>query len=147
MANRQNILQSLRHRADGLGRLLLPALAGTLLCPAGIVCAEGQGAPAQEHGIAAHEHSLPVSGHSDDGCPHCPAHASAMSGARASCDVDAEDSPAPAKLPRDLHLATLPSAIGSEQAIPHPSPPRTAFSTGAGPPAIPLNLLHCILLI
>jgi len=155
MSFRPRILQSLRNRAQALGRVLLPALAVALLCPAGVVCADtsaaaqvAEGALPHEHKPEhEHEHGGSSSDHSDDSCPHCPTHASAQSATRAACDVAARDAPPPAKLPHDVQLFALPAGIPSIAAILHPSPPRTAFSTGAGPPAIPLNLLHCILLI
>ncbi len=99
------------------------------------VAGHGHAAPLYEYGPAS-------PGHTDDDCPHCPMHESAISAAPAACDVAAEDAPPPAKLPHDLHLAALPSAIVSAPAIPHPSPPRTEYSTGSGRPSIPLNVLH-----
>jgi len=161
MAHSRNLLQALRHRACGIGRVLLPALALTLTCPAGAICADTVAAStiaahdsaSHDHGVPTHEHGVPVGDHdsssTDHGgnhCPHCPTQASAISAARTPCDVAAGDAPPPAKLPHDLHIAALPSTIPSAPAIPHPSPPRTAFSTGSGPPSVPLNLLHCVFL-
>lgn len=166
MSFRPNVLQALRNRARVLGRLLLPALTVALLCPVGVVCADisaaangadltrstGHAGHAErsghaDHGAPSHEHGTPSSGDSDDGCPHCPTHGSAVTAARDTCDFATEDAPPSVKLHHDLTLTALATANPAAPAIPHPSPPRTAYSTGAAPPAVPLNLLHCVFLI
>jgi hypothetical protein len=167
MASRPNILQTLRNRAHMLGRMFLPIVAVTLLCPTGAICADMAGAPPSAHGsldIAAHvhgallhEHSAPPheqgapadehnapSGESGDDCPFCPAHAASMSAAPANCDIPGHDAPPSKLLHPDTVLPAPPSSFAP--AIPHPSPPRTEYSTGSGPPAVPLNLLHCVFL-
>jgi hypothetical protein len=174
MACRPSILQLLRIRASGIGRTLLPAVAVTLLCPAGVVCAEvivesphghdaaahTHDAPARghaaathshgnsrhDHGGAAHEHDAPTAGNPGGTCPHCPTQASAMSSARPSCDVPGHDAPPPKPLHADAGLPALHDSFSAVPITPHPSPPRTAYSTGSGPSAVPLNLLHCVFL-
>ena len=150
-------LATLRTHKRAVLRALLPAVA--LAAVSGPACAAMAAAPevapaVQEHGGShtqhgdAHAHAAeqPLSGP----CPHCPLEAGGANVGHTTCAIaDGHDSgvapaqSAPHELPPVLVRDwTLPAARAAPPLIATP-----AGAEQAPPPKLPLNLVHCVLVI
>lgn len=149
------LLALLRRKRRAVAGLLLPALlAWVATGSACVTMTHGTPAPRAAHAAhahdahAAHQHVTPRPALPDSPCPHCPADGTAAVAAHACAGADTtatkvSGTPLPDVKPPPLAASWQPLPLT-------PAPPliRLAASPrGAATRNVPLNILHCVLLI